>query len=126
MLVPSEFLFGRQNVPKAFLQASLAGAPRGIALAAFFHLALPFLLRRYGLLRRARAQLALQRRLRVLLAWTTLAVGCTDARLSGLPGDHLFLGRPRQESRHVGASLRGSRHMRAGRWHCRAPSGWQI
>jgi len=42
MLVPSEFLFGRQNVPKAFLQASLASAPRGIALASFSHLALPF------------------------------------------------------------------------------------
>src|ERR1700682_162971 len=114
MLVRAEFLFGRSNVPKAFLQASLASAPRGIAFASFFHLALPFLLCRYGLLRRTRPQLALPRRVRLLLAWTTLAFRCSGARLSGVPGDDLFLGGPRQESRHVGTSLRGSRHVRAG------------
>jgi hypothetical protein len=54
----------------------------------------------------------------------------SDARMPGYPAFlaiiYFWAGPARQESRHVGARLRGSRHVRAGRWHCRAPGGWQI
>src|SRR6267142_604119 len=80
----------RPNAPPIALQASVASAPRGARFAPLLYLALPFLLRRYGLLRRAGPQLALPRRLRLLLPWAASSLGCACARLSGIPRGSLF------------------------------------
>src|SRR5438445_8252157 len=59
---------GRPHVSQDFLQTSLARAPRRTPAAPLFHPAFPLLLRGHRLLRRARPQLAVSRRLRLLFA----------------------------------------------------------
>src|SRR6266446_292207 len=88
----SAIRFGSPHVPQDSLQTSLARAPRRTCAAPLFHLALPFLLRRYRLLRRACPQLALPRHLWFLLSWTAPSIGGARPWLSGIPRWDLFFG----------------------------------
>src|SRR5713226_7544134 len=92
------------NAPQASLQTSFARAPRRTCLAPLLHLAFPFLFRRYRLLRRACPQLAVPRRLRLLLPRAASSVGCARARLSRIPRRNLFPGRYGPEGSHARAS----------------------
>src|SRR5258708_5379948 len=69
----------RPNALQIALQTSIAGAPRGARFAPLLYLALPFLLRRYGLLRRAGPHLALARRLLLLLPRADSSLQCRRA-----------------------------------------------
>src|SRR5882762_3635290 len=72
----SDFSLPAHHVPQTFLQTPSARTPRRNCVAALFHLAFPFLFGRHGLLRRAGAQLAVPRRLRLLLARAASCLGC--------------------------------------------------
>src|SRR5437879_9703852 len=96
------------HVPQTVLQTSLARAPRRTCVAPLFHLAFPFLFRRYALLRRAGPQLAVPRRLRLLLPRAASSLGCACPRLPGVSRRDLFSGGHGTQGRHAGASVRRS------------------
>src|SRR5216684_8813589 len=72
------------HVPQIVVQTPFARAHCRPWIAAFLHLAFPVLFRRYGLLRRAGAQLAVPRRLRLLLPRAAPSVRRAGARVSGI------------------------------------------
>src|SRR5216684_4258913 len=110
-----------RHVPQTLPQTSLARAPRWTRIAALLHLAFPFLFGRYGLLRRACAQLAVPRRLRLLFPRAASSLGCASARLSGISRRDLFSGRHGTEGRHARASFPRPCDLRPGRGHRQSP-----
>src|SRR2546430_11457897 len=88
------------HVPQTVLQTPLARAPRRTCVAPLFHLALPFLFGRYGLLRRVGPQLAVSRSLRLLLPRAASSLGCARPRLSGVSGRDLDRKSTRLNSSH--------------------------
>src|SRR6267378_4197591 len=112
------FVSSRTHVyQKDFRQASRARFAGRTRFAPLFHLALPLLFRQYGLLRRAGPQLAVPRRLRLLLARATGCLGCARSRLSGISRRDLFSGGHGPDGRHASASVRRSCDVRVGGGH---------
>src|SRR6266849_4205644 len=115
------FIFDRTHVHQAICQTSSTGFAGRTRIAPLLRLAFPLLFRRYPLLRRACPQLALPRRLRLLLPRATSSLGCTLARLSGIPGRNLFPGWHGTASRHARPRVCRSCDVRFGRGHRRSP-----
>src|SRR5216683_2352587 len=111
------------HVSQTVLQTSLARARCRPWFAALFHLAFPVLFRRYGPLRRAGAQLAVPRRLRLLFPWADSCLRRTRARLSGISRGDLFPGWNGAEGRHGRTGARRPCDMRPGDEHCRSFGG---
>src|SRR6266481_4714944 len=111
------FVSSRTHVYQDFCQTSRARFAGRTRLASLFHLALPLLFWRYGLLRRACPQLAVPRRLRLLLPRAACGLGCARARLSGISRRDLFSGGHGPDGRHAGASVRRSCDVRVGGGH---------
>src|SRR6266480_688444 len=114
------FIFDRANVHQAICQTSRTGFAGRTCLAPLLHLAFPFFFRGYGLLRRACPQLAVPRRLRLLLPRAASSLGCPRPGLSRVPRGDLFPGWYRPEGSHARASLRRSCHVCLGRRHRRS------
>src|SRR5713226_7303389 len=109
------FNFDHTHVHQAICQTSstgFAGRPR---IAPLLHLAFTLLFRRHRLLRRTCPQLAVPRRLRLLLPRAASPLGCARARLSRIPRRNLFPGRYGPEGSHARASLRRSCYVCLGR-----------
>src|SRR5260370_10346675 len=104
-----------QHVLQDFLQTPPARAPRRTRIAPLLPVAFPFLFRGYRLLRRAGSQLAVPRRLRLLLARAACCLGRARAGLSGISRWDLFSDWHGTEGSHAGASLCRPSHVRAGR-----------
>src|SRR5260370_601124 len=102
------------HVLQDFLQTPPARAPRRTRIAPLLHPAFPLLFGRYRLLRRAGPQLAVPRRLRLLLPRTACCLGRAHAQLSGISGWDLFSGWHGTEGGHAGASFPRPWHVRAG------------
>src|SRR2546427_2512930 len=119
------FVFGRTHVYQDFRQTPRAGFAGRTCLAPLLHPAFPFLFRRYGLLRRTRAQLAVPRRLWLLFSWAARSFGCARPRLSRVSRRDLFSGWNRTSSSHARASLPRSCHARAGRGHRQSFGLWR-
>src|SRR6202521_5341347 len=111
------FIFDRTHVHQAICQTSRTRFTGRTRVAPLLHLAFPILFRGYSLLRRACPQLAVPRRLWLLLPRAASSLGCPRPRLSGLPRGDLFPGWSRPERRHARASLRRSCDVCLGRGH---------
>src|SRR5689334_8793359 len=122
MPVLSDPVSAAHHVLQTVLQTSLAGSPRGTRIAPLFHLAVPLLLRRNGLLRRACPQLALSPCLRLLLAWPAACFRRARARLSSVSRRNLLPGWTGKKSGHARAGLSRSGDVRSGRRY-RQPLG---
>src|SRR6266705_394499 len=110
------------HVPQTFLQTPPARAPRRTRIAPLLHPAFPLLFGRYRLLRRAGPQLAVPRRLRLLLPRTACCLGRARAGLSGISRRDLFSDWHGTEGSHAGASFPRPRHVHPGCGDC-GPSG---
>src|SRR6266851_8801018 len=117
------FISGRTHVQQAICQTSRARFAGRTCLAPLLHTAFPFLFRRYGLLRRTRAQLAVPRRLRLLFPRAARSLGCARPRLSGIPRWDLFSGWHGPDGSHGRAGLPRSCDVRAGRGHRQSSGG---
>src|SRR2546427_1844143 len=115
------FVFGRTHVYQDFRQTPRAGFAGRTCLAPLLHPAFPFLFRRYGLLRRTRAQLAVPRRLWLLFSWAARSFGCARPRLSRVARRDLFSGWHGPDGSHARAGLPRSWDVRAGRGHRFSP-----
>src|SRR5882762_2696298 len=109
------FIFRRTHVYQATSQTSRAGFAGRTRFAALLHLALPLLFRRYRLLRRTRAQLAVPRRLRILFARAASCFGRSGTRISGVSCGDLLSVWYGPEGGYARAGLRRSCDVRAGR-----------
>src|SRR6267143_1730143 len=114
------FIFDRTYVHQAIRQTSRTGFVGRTRVAPLLHLAFPFLFRGHSLLRRACPQLAVPRRLRLLLPRAASSFGCPRPRLSRIPRGDLFPGWYQPEGRHARASLRRSCYLCLGRGHRRS------
>src|SRR5713226_2267449 len=115
------FNFDRTHVHQAICQTSRTGFAGRTRLAPLLHLAFPLFFRRYILLRRACPQLAVPRRLRLLLPRAASSLRCACPRLPGISRRNLFPGWHGPAGSHARASLPRSGNVCLGRSHRPSP-----